>query len=192
MKATPPPLRNDFTFECPNCGQLISVEPSAAGITQICVSCNQVIQIPGQSREEKEPEACGFFAWAERILMKMILGIPRFIFWVIPREILLFLELAFPWLVRLVRVCTLFVIWLVMIFWPFAFNHRNQSSVVEQMGYGDDSRWLVWFCWIWLSLAVCGSFWGISYIVIRKRRSRKKQQAEQAAAGKPANAGESA
>ena len=151
---------------------------------QTCPSCNEALRVPGSADADEELDTYSFFTWVERTLMKMILGVPRFIFWVIPREVFLFLERAFPWLVRLVRVCILFVVWLAIVSWPFALNHGYRGFAFDQLGYPDpwsidiNHGWFVVFCWTWLALSICGSFWGIAYSVIRKRRRRKKKEAE--------------
>lgn len=190
---TPPPLPGDeFTFSCPDCDQRISADISLAGSTQPCPTCGTEFIVPGLGEPEDSQESHSLFAWAESTLIKMIIGVPRFILWVIPRETILFLERAFPWLVRLVRVGFLFIVWLGIVLWPFALIHNCREAVFARIGTTDplqidfNKTWFLVFCWIWIGLAICGSIWGIFYIVLRKRRRKKKQRQAQSLVEQPA------
>lgn len=186
MKPPPPLPETEFTFNCPDCDQRVSADKSLAGSSQACPTCGTEFLVPGLGEPENPEESSNLFVWAENTLIKMIIGVPRFILWVIPRETFLFLARAFPLLIKLVRVGFLFLVWLGIVLWPFTLIRNSREAAFARIATADplqidfNKTWYLGFCWIWLGLAICGSIWGIFYIVLRKRRRKKKQRQAQA------------
>jgi len=127
----------EFTFNCPECDQRISADVSVAGSTQACPTCGTEFLVPGLGGPADNEESYSLFAWAERTLIKMIIGVPRFIFWVIPRESILYLERAVPWLIKLARLGFLVFVWLGIVLWPFGLIHSYREAVFARIATSD-------------------------------------------------------
>jgi hypothetical protein len=180
MNASPEDFIKEFKFACPSCGQRILAEFSAAGTSQVCPTCNQTFLVPDppQNNEaEEKNENFSYFELAERVMLKMILGVLKFIFWVVPREIFQFLEQSIPVIVNWVRICILFVMWLALVIWPFILKRGFLNPVIELFGYQNPMMFntggFALFCDLWITLAICGSIWGITNIMLKKRRHQK-------------------
>lgn len=115
--------------------------------------------------------------WIEDILKRMIVGLFRFVFVRVPVEIYRALVHWYPTLVQVVRILFLFASWLVCTFGPAALAWGLR------VGWFRDVPWewlrglqLPWYgdalIVFYTALAVAGSFWGIQYIKL-KRRKRK-------------------
>jgi hypothetical protein len=48
-------MANDLRFECPSCGQHLTVEERGAGMTVNCPGCNQPVKIPSRSTAPASP-----------------------------------------------------------------------------------------------------------------------------------------
>jgi len=121
----------------------------------------------------------GVLAWLEDLLIKMIVGVFRFICVKLPSEFYRALVRWFPTLVRLGKVLSLLTIWLVVTFGPLALSMNTDPPDLVSSVSTEPSRPEFWkWCAVsYTAVALCGSVWGAMYV----RRLRKQGRSADAA-----------
>ncbi len=126
----------------------------------------------------------------EDLLIRMIFGAVKFIFYRLPKFVIDSLLKMFPTAVKLARVCLLLAVWLFILVGPlfFLFKDVLQEHWLSAGGFSvhhlaediltaandkftADPSSLIWA--MWLPLVVVGSLWGLWYIQWRNRRIGK-------------------
>jgi hypothetical protein len=97
----------------------------------------------------------------EESLVRMILGVYRFVIEGLPTMVYRFIiDTVGPLAGRLCRVTGLAIAWLVMLFSPFMLGHLCGLN-----------GWWTLFSLVWLAVAILGSWWGLNHIVIKRKAS---------------------
>ena len=161
-------------FSCPGCGARMKRNPRAED---------------GSPKVEPSPQEPvvedGVLAWLEDLLIKMIVGVFRFIFVKLPSEFYRALVLWFPTLVRLLKVASLLIVWLTVTFGPIAVALRSDDLgptrpldlISAPEAATSHSELWTWCAVAYTAVALCGSVWGAMYV----RRLRKQARASHAA-----------
>lgn len=127
----------------------------------------------------------GWLGFLEDLLVKMIIGVFRFIFVKVPGEVYRAFVRWFPTLVRFAKVVALLGVWLSVTFGPCA---------VSLQFSGWETSWFPWripvpqiyqdhaLIWRWCAvfytvLAICGSIWGALYVRRRRKLARASRNA---------------
>lgn len=176
MKSNP----DAFSFNCPICNARLSADKSISGENQSCPKCNGEFQVPDKPEDEDPLPPKDLLEWLESLLLKMVIGIPKFIFVIIPKNLWRMFCDTFPWLVRFVRVSFLFSVWVIMTAWPMSGNSMLSPYIPEFLSTTAAMKYIAehqksydFFSLCWVGLALAGSIWGLSYVVIRKRRAKR-------------------
>jgi hypothetical protein len=117
--------------------------------------------------------------YLEDILVRMIKGIIKFIFFQLPKNIIDLLLKLFPTFIKFIKVSFLLVVWLVIIIGPMVFfgyfdrfndlplidSSNLVNLLMETMNFEISQRP---YTILWLALAAVGSIWGIRYMRRRK------------------------
>jgi len=176
----------EFKFQCPHCSQSISSTDDLSDSTQTCPTCAATFTVPNLSPPpDTAEEAHGLLDWIESILHRMVRGIFRFIFAVLPPKIWRFICDTFPWLAKLIRITVLFCVWSFLVSWPLiilrVIPERWPDFTTERQPFtfilAHQSSCTI-AAYTWVGLALFGSLWGIFHITIRRRRQRKAQLTE--------------
>jgi DNA-directed RNA polymerase subunit RPC12/RpoP len=171
---------NELKFKCPECKQSLEIEASEAGMQIECPACNKPILVPTTPEQADSESDGGLLGFIEQMLRRMIWGIFRFVFVDSPLRIWRFLVETFPWFIRLLRVAVYLLIWATLCFWPFlalryvpalksehcaqlvAFTTSHQTTI-KIFGY------------IWVSVCLAGSLWGIAKWTSQRRAKTKRK-----------------
>ena len=187
---------SQFKIECPHCTQHLLADELAIGQMLHCPSCKTGITVkkPDEpivaSKEEEKYE--GTLHFIEVSLLKMLKGILRFIFMLLPSLIgRAFLKLC-PWAARYFNVAFLMVAWLLTVCWPlvlFLLIPKLFMSLSETVlatlpkGVVNAVAQLIQFVqthivlvnvvtYGWIILALIGSAWGFLYIRLKHRKMK--------------------
>lgn len=170
----------EFKFQCPHCGQSISAAGNVSNTTQTCPTCAQDFTVPKLAHPPDASEnPDGVLDWIESILHRMVRGIFRFIFCVLPPKIWRFFCDTCPWLAKVIRIGVLFCLWSFLVSWPFIFiriipEHWPDFTLERQpftFILAHQSSCIV-AAYTWVGLALLGSIWGVFYIIIHSRRRK--------------------
>jgi hypothetical protein len=175
----------DDSFQCPHCHSALSVTEELFGTTQSCPICAEVFEIPGRTLLPEPPIApTGVLDWIENLLSRMVRGIFKFTFGVLPPKLWRFFRDTFPWLERIVRLGFLFLFWVFLVCWPlvlvFVMPKRWPEITRHQpFRFIEAFESLCAFAaYLWVAVALLGSAWGIFHITIRRRKAAKTKALE--------------
>lgn len=163
---------------CNHCGQHIAIREADFGTTVGCPTCQHPITISGESLipEEKSADAqsVGWLHEIEILLRKMLVGVVRFIFRVLPRMIRHLVIFVFPWSLRLIRIVAILAVWLGLVFWPWIVVSwvPKQFPSVQMPAFLNEKPLIEFGVWGWIVLALVGSGWGLVHVSIKRRRQK--------------------
>jgi hypothetical protein len=152
--------------------------------------------ISKQNVENNDSKELESLTSLEHELIKAILGIFKFIFFIIPKNIFNFIRNILPEFIKLLRVSILFLVWLIIVFHPLAFFFYKVNKdyfsynnlyifTVENLNFDIFQEVLknnIFILWtLWIPLALVGSFWGLKNIRVSifdkiKKFMRKKSK----------------
>lgn len=184
----------ESTKHCPKCGADLDPAAYASGQPFSCARCGARVQRnPRGGHAFVEPstdtaEGDGELSWLgflEDLLIKMIIGVFRFIFVKVPGELYRSLVRWFPTLVRFAKVVALLGVWSSVTFGPCAFSLQFSGwetswfpwRIPVPQIYRDHAQLWNWCAGCYTALAVCGSIWGALYVRRRRKLARASRNA---------------
>ena len=185
---------HESTKVCPKCQVPLPAELTSSGRPFTCFHCGAQLLKKSRGSEAHvdatydtgSVESDGVLAFLEDLLVRMIVGVFRFIFVKLPSELYRALRRWFPTLMRVVKILILLVAWLTLVFGPlFGSLHRAGSAkmwlpyeITVPAFYLRHAQLLDALVLGYSAIAVVGSIWGAVYM----RRRRKGLLSTQAPA----------
>ena len=184
----------DAAKQCPKCGADLDLAAYASGQPFSCARCGARMQrnprgghaaVVSPTVSADCDGETGWLGLLEDLLVKMIVGVFRFIFVKVPGEVCRALVRWFPTLVRFAKVIGLLGVWLSVTFGLCAVSLQFSGwetswfpwrTPVPQI-YQDHAQIWHWCAGCYTVLAVCGSIWGALYVRRRRKLARVSRNA---------------
>lgn len=164
---------------CNHCRKYLVVSPGRIGDTGECPNCQGQFTITFESLvgEDKieEEQATGLLHTFELMLRKMVIGVFRFIFIILPPAIWRFIYSLCPWFFRLIRVVIILALWLGLVFWPWivvSWIPSHYPEVKLPSFVAEKPNFTYYGMFVWIILAASGSIWGLAYVRLKLKRKR--------------------
>ena len=171
--------KDEIKIACKHCGQHIMVRKVDFGKTSACPNCHKQLTISGESlipeQESADEQTIGWLHEIEIILRKMLVGIFRFIFLILPKMSWHALGVIVPWAQRLIRIVVVLAVWMGSVFWPgivvwgFPWLFPSVQLPLFVKEHPDLTTVGVF---VWISLALTGSGWGLVYVKLKRKRQK--------------------